>query len=82
MYFMKVNPVRVCSSCVSTCDNTADSSQCGVIGFACRDPSANDFGFCPASNSIRYGDGFCDMFNSDLTLHLVRFNAALVLVAC
>ena len=43
---------------------------CHHIGWNCVDPSASDYAYCPGMDNIVWGDGYCDMWYHDLTLHL------------
>ena len=56
--------------CAATCGNNLTTSfACGTIGYRCLDPDVDE-GACPGNETVYYGDGFCDMWNFNLHLHL------------
>lgn len=57
--------------CAATCGSDGTNSYtCGTVGYRCLDPDSADFATCPGNETVYFADGFCDMYNFDLNLHL------------
>ena len=56
--------------CEDTCEAETLAYECGVIGYACLDPSSSNYLICPGANSSLLGDGYCDQYAYNLELHL------------